>query len=160
MLSRRQPVECRGGCPISFGRKYKDFSTELLRQIYSVMGAEAQVQRLGKVASWLEEKSPLRCCEGLGVRILRTPQECPRGTDAGFSHLFAPPACVLRPGGSITVPWPIDKQIDQHGPYDAELFQKRVRIAVICPEEFVGEVGQFLQAVQRRSCCHRRQRTF
>jgi hypothetical protein len=44
------------------------------------------------------------------------------------------------------VPWPIDKQIDQHGPYDAESFpDKWVKIAVICPEETVGDVGQFLR---------------
>jgi len=128
------------------GDKYKEFSTTLLRQTHSIMGAEAQVQRLAKLASWLEEKSPLKCCEGLTVRISKDPQDCPRGTDAGLSHLFAPPTCVLRPGGSITVPWPIDKQIDQHGPYDAESFpDKRVRIAVVSPEEFVGEVGQFMR---------------
>jgi hypothetical protein len=128
------------------GEKYKEFSTSLLRHTHSVMGAEAQIQRLAKLASWFEEKSPLKCCEGLSVRIAKEPQDCPRGTDAGLSHLFAPPTCVLRPGGSITVPWPIDKQIDQHGPYDTESFpDKRVRIAVITPEEFAGEVGQFLR---------------
>ena len=67
-------------------------------------------------------------------------------SDAGYFHPFNTPDCVLRPGGSITVPWPIDKQIDKHGPYDAESFpDKRARLAVICPEEFVGEVGQFLR---------------
>ena len=49
----------------------------------------------------------------------------------GYAHTFSTPNCVLRPGGSITVPWPVDKQIDQHGPYNAESFpDKRVRIAV------------------------------
>jgi hypothetical protein len=44
------------------------------------------------------------------------------------------------------VPWPVDRQIDKHGPYDAESFpDKRVKIAVICPEEFLGEVGQFFR---------------
>jgi hypothetical protein len=131
------------------GRAYDEFSSLLHRQTFSVMGAAAQVQRLAKLGSWLEEKSPLQCCVDMGVRIVRTPHECRRGVDAGFSHLFAPPTCVLRPGGSITVPWPVDRQIDQHGPYDAESFpDKRVGIAVVCPEEFVGEVGQFLKQLK------------
>jgi hypothetical protein len=128
------------------GKGYDDFSSALHRQTYSIMGAEAQVKRLGKLGTWLEEKSPLQCCVGLAVRIAKTPHECRRGVDSGFSHLFAPPSCVLRPGGSISVPWPVDKQIDQHGPYDAESFpDKRIRLAVICPEEFTGEAGQFLR---------------
>ena len=47
------------------------------------------------------------------------------------------------------MPWPVDKQIDLHGPYDAESFpDKRVKIAVVCPEEFVGEAGQFLRQLK------------
>src|SRR5258707_3562333 len=113
---------------------YGEFSSALHRQTYAILGAEPQVQRLNKLAPWLEDKSPLPCCVGLGVRISKTPHECRRGVDSGFSHLFAPPSCVLRPGGSITVPWPVDKQIDQHGPYDADSFpEKRAKIAGIYP---------------------------
>jgi len=128
------------------GTDYDAFSNGLLEQTYAVLGAEHQVQRFTKIANWLEEKSPLPCCAGLSVRIQKTPHECRPGSDAGYSHSFSPPSCVLRPGGSITVAWPVDKQIDQHGPYDAESFpDKRVRIVVVCPEEFVGEAGQFLR---------------
>lgn len=125
---------------------YEGFSNALQDQTFGIMGAEQQVKRLNTLGAWLEQKSPLPCCATLGIKVHKIPHECPRGTDAGFSHSFNTPNCVLRPGGSITVPWPVDKQIDQHGPYDAESFpDKRVRIAVICPEEFVGEVGQFLR---------------
>jgi hypothetical protein len=128
------------------GAGYDAFSNALHEQTYLVMGAEHQVQRLNTLGAWLEKKSPLPCCSGLNLRVHKTPHECLRGTDAGYSHIFNTPNCVLRPGGSITVPWPVDKQIDQHGPYDAESFpDKRVKIAVVCPEEFVGEVGQFLR---------------
>lgn len=131
------------------GKVYESFASSLLKATYQVMGAEHQVQRLNQVGTWLEERSPLACCVGLGVRIHRTPHECTRGSDAGFSQQLKTPECVLRPGGSITVPWPVDKQIDVHGPYDAESFpEKRVRIAVIAPEEFVGEVGQFLRQMK------------
>lgn len=110
------------------------------------MGAAKQVERLNKLGAWLESKSPLTCAAGLGLRIQNSPHQCRRGTDAGDANTFAPPSCVLRPGGTITVPWPVDTQIDTHGPYDAECFpEKRVRIAVICPEEFEGEAGQFLK---------------
>ena len=128
------------------GSRYDAFSQLLLEKTYEIVGAEHQVRRLTKLGVWLEAKSPLECCANLKVRIHKTPHHCTRGTDAGYSSGLAPPNCVLRPGGSITVPWPIDKQIDQHGPYDAESFpDKRVRIAVICPEEFVGEIEQFLR---------------
>ena len=128
------------------GRQYDAFSQSLLAQTYEIMGAEHQVVRLRKLGNWLENKSPLECGANLKVRIHKTPHLCTRGTDAGDSSGLAPPSCVLRPGGSITVPWPVDKQIDQHGPYDAESFpDKRVQIAVICPQNFVGEVEQFLR---------------
>jgi hypothetical protein len=110
------------------------------------MGASKQIERLNKLGAWLESKSPLPCAAGLGVRVQRSPHECRKGTDAGDANTFLPPSCVLRPGGTLTVPWPVDSQIDTHGPYDAESFpDKRVKIAVICPEEFVGEAGQFLK---------------
>ncbi|OQA10224.1 MAG: Piwi domain protein [bacterium ADurb.Bin374] len=128
------------------GAEYGAFSQNLLEQTFAVMGAEAQVQRLGKLGAWLEEKSPLSCCAGLSMRIQKEPHQCRPGVDAGHSHAFKPPNCLLRPGGSTTVPWPVDKQIDRHGPYDAESFpEKRVRIAVVCPEEFIGEAGQFMR---------------
>jgi len=128
------------------GADYDAFSNALLEQTYGIMGAEHQVQRLNTLGVWLEKKSPLPCCADFDIRIHKIPHECRRGTDAGYSNTFNTPNCVLRPGGSITVPWPVDRQIDQHGPYDAESFpDKRVKIAVVCPEEFVGEVGQFLR---------------
>lgn len=128
------------------GNGYDKFSEDLHQQTYTVMGAEPQVQRLNSLGAWLEKKSPLPCCVDLTIRIHKTPHECRHGTDAGYSHSFNTPNCVLRPGGSITVPWPVDREIDKHGPYDAESFpDKRVKIAVICPEEFVGEVGQFFR---------------
>jgi hypothetical protein len=124
---------------------YDTFSRALLKETFTVMGAEYQVQRLDSLGTWLEKKSPIDCAAGLSIRVHSDPHECQKGADAGFSHAFTTPNCVLRPGGSITVPWPVDKQIDLHGPYDAESFpDKRVKIAVVCPEEFVGDTGQFL----------------
>jgi O-acetyl-ADP-ribose deacetylase (regulator of RNase III) len=132
-----------------FGDGYDAFSRTLLEQTFGVLGAEQQVRRLNDLGTWLEEKSPINCGAGLSLRIDKRPHNCPRGTDAGYSDAFTTPSCVLRPGGSITVPWPIDKQIDLHGPYDAESFpDKHVKIAVICPEEFVGEAGQFLRKLK------------
>ena len=140
----RANIEAVGRALLADG--YDEFSRALLEQTFGVMGAEHQVLRLNNLGAWLEKKSPLPCCANLGIRVHKTPHECRRGSDAGFVHVFNTPNCVLRPGGSITVPWPVDKQIDKHGPYDAESIQdKRVRIAVVCPEEFVGEVGQFLR---------------
>jgi hypothetical protein len=131
------------------GGAYDAFSQSLLKETFNVMGAEHQVQRLGALGTWLETKSPIQCAGGLSIRIHKTPHECPKGADAGSTHTFPAPKCVLRPGGSITVSWPVDKQIDLHGPYDAESFpDKRVKISVICPEEFVGEAGQFLRKLK------------
>jgi hypothetical protein len=131
------------------GDHYAAFSRTLLEQTFDILGAEHQVRRLNDLGTWLEAKSPIGCCAGLSMIIHKKPHHCLRGTDAGYSHTFNTPSCVLRPGGSITVPWPVDKQIDLHGPYDAESFpDKRVKIAVVCPEEFVGEVGQFLRQLK------------
>jgi hypothetical protein len=143
----RTNVEAVGKALLGDG--YDAFSRTLLEQTFSVLGAEHQVRRLNDLGTWLEEKSPIVCGAGLSMRIHKKPHNCPKGTDAGYSHTFNTPSCVLRPGGSITVPWPVDKQIDLHGPYDAESFpDKRVKIAVVCPEEFVGEAGQFLRQLK------------
>ena len=139
----RTNIEVVGRALLEAG--YDAFSSALLKETFGIMGAEHQAERLNALGSWLQTKSPLPCCLGLSIRIHKTPHECERGADAGYSHSFNTPSCVLRPGGSITVSWPVDKQIDQHGPYDAESFpDKRVKIAVVCPEEFVGE-SQFLR---------------
>ena len=143
----RTNVEALGRALLGDG--YAAFSRALLEQTFSIMGAEHQVRRLNNLGIWLEEKSPIACAAGLSIRIHKTPHKCPKGSDAGYSHTFTTPKCVLRPGGSITVRWPVDKQIDLHGPYDAESFpDKRVKIAVVCPEEFVGEAGQFLRQLK------------
>jgi hypothetical protein len=143
----RTNVEAVGKALLGDG--YDAFSRNLLEQTFGVMGAEHQVRRLNILGAWLEEKSPIECGAGLSIHIHKKPHDCPKGIDAGYSHTFFAPNCVLRPGGSITVPWPVDKQIDLHGPYDAESFpDKRVKISVICPEEFVGEVGQFVRQLK------------
>ena len=143
----RTNVEAVGKALLGDG--YDAFSRNLLEQTFRVMGAEHQVRRLNTLGAWLQEKSPIACGAGLSIRIHKKPHDCPKGTDAGYSHAFTTPSCVLRPGGSIAVPWPVDKQIDLHGPYDAESFpDKRVKIAVICPEEFVGEAGQFVRQLK------------
>src|SRR5439155_25139971 len=143
----RTNIEAVGRALLADG--YETFAEVLLEQTFKVMGAEHQVQRLNTLGAWLEKKSPMPCAAGINIRVHKTPHDCPRGTDAGYSHSFFTPKCVLRPGGSITVPWPVDKQIDLHGPYDAESFpDKRVKIAVVCPEEFVGEAGQFLRQLK------------
>ena len=143
----RTNVEAVGRALLADG--YDTFSRALLEETFNVMGAEHQVQRLNALGTWLEKKSPIACAVGQSIRVHKTPHECHKGTDAGFSHTFPTPKCVLRPGGSITVSWPVDKQIDLHGPYDAESFpDKRVKIAVVCPEEFVGEAGQFLRQLK------------
>jgi len=143
----RTNVEAVGRALLGTG--YDAFSKRLLKSTFEVVGAEHQVKRLAALGEWLEKKSPMQCGVGISLRIHRSPHECPSGTDAGTSHTFQPPNCVLRPGGSTSVRWPVDRQIDQHGPYDAESFpDKRVKVAVIVPSEFVGEAGQFLRQLK------------
>lgn len=127
------------------GRQYEGFWTSLQTEVFSVTGAAQQRERLVKMGDWLEKQGALPCCDGLRVRISRQLYECPPGSDVGTYRTFRTPNCVLRPGGTITVPWPIDRHIDSNGPYDTESFpEKRVRIAVLCPEEYRGEMDQFL----------------
>ena len=71
---------------------YDAFSRTLLKQTFGVMGAEHQVRRLNSLGAWLEEKSPIACGAGLSMHIHKKPHECPRGTDAGYSHTFTTPS--------------------------------------------------------------------
>jgi len=126
----RKNVEVVGKALLN--RDYEAFSHDLLNKTYDIMGAEHQVKRLNQLGKWLQEKSPIPCSTDLNIEIHNKPHNCPRGTDAGYSHVFNTPRCVLRPGGATTVPWPVDKEIDRYGPYDAESFpNKRIKIAVI-----------------------------
>ena len=112
---------------------------------YLVSGAENQLERIGKIGTWFEKRGSLSCSRDLHVDVLPKLFECLPGSDAGTRRSFQSPNCVLRPGGTLSVPWPVDQKIDEHGPYDAELFpDKRVTISVVCPREFVGEVEAFL----------------
>lgn len=127
------------------GKHYENFSNSLLVETYKVMGAEHQLRRINQLGDWLNRKSPLRCNEDLSIRVHRQPRRCYSGKRAGESRRFYLPRCVLRPGGTITVDWPVDPQIDKYGPYDAETFpDKRVQIAVISPQTFLREIKQFM----------------
>jgi hypothetical protein len=117
-----------------------------LEQVFKVKGAKNQAERIEKVRAWLEGHQPFYCGGGLSFNIASDILELKTGNEAGEHHRLQSPSFVLRPGGSITVNGSVDKKIDEKGPYDAESFpKKRIRVAVLYPERFKGEIEIFFR---------------
>lgn len=115
-------------------------------QIFKVKGAKNQFGRLVKVKEWLENAHPISCGGGLSFNIDAEIFQPKMGSEAGEFRQLNNPSYVLRPGGSITVKGIVDKKIDENGPFDTESFpKKRVRIAVVYPERFKGNVEVFIK---------------
>lgn len=133
-----------------------------LEEVFKYRGAKNQAERIEKIRAWLERHQPFYCGGGLSFRIASDVLELKTGNEAGEYRSLQAPSFVLRPGGSITVSGNVDRKIDEKGPYDAESFpKKRIRVAVLYPERFKGEVEvffrEFRDGVQRH---HRREVPF
>jgi len=117
-----------------------------MTQILKVAGAKNQYERLEKVKEWLVKSHPISCAIGLSFTIDSDIYQPKAGNEAGEYRQLTNPSYVLRPGGSITVKGRIDKQIDKNGPFDTEFFpKKRVKVAVVFPERFRGDVEVFIR---------------
>jgi hypothetical protein len=126
------------------GNRYRAFQQELQTSIREISGAEKQLARLEKMFEFGDIQGDLVACDGLTVRLDGHLTEVQPGMAVGQSRRFQAPQCSLRPGGSITVPWPVDPQIEINGPFDCDNFErKRVTIGVIFPSEHRGHVEQF-----------------
>lgn len=86
----------------------------------------------------------LPACARLAIRLQGALSTIGSGIGVGLSHKLGTPQCSLRPGGSITVPWPVDDGIVKNGPFDADSFErKQVRVALTFPRQFEGNVDSF-----------------
>ena len=128
-----------------FGNGYQGFQRQLAACLYRVSAAERQLERIDQlVEKFPDLQGELLCCAGLTVALDGGLTEIGSGIGVGLSRKLEMPQCSLRPGGSITVPWPVDPEIDTNGPFDADGFErKQVRVAVIYPAEHQGHVERF-----------------
>lgn len=128
------------------GVNYVGFMKKFQSQLYEVSGADKQVARIQKLLKDFKDlKGSLPCCDGLSLSLQGHLFEIKDGIGVGLARKLSLPACSLRPGGSITVPWPVDPEIDRNGPFDADTFEpKDIIITVIYPPSYKGNVEQFL----------------
>lgn len=128
------------------GENIQAIEGKRLEQVFDFKGAKNQVQRIERIRAWLERNQPFYCGGGLSFSIASDILRLQTGNEAGEHHRLQNPSFVLRPGGSITVNGSADKKIDEKGPYDSESFpKKRIRVAVVYPERFKGEVEIFFR---------------
>ncbi len=126
------------------GAGYERFQRELQAALYQVSGAEKQLKRLQEMLGFRDLQGDIPCCDGLSIKLEGKLTAIPDGTGVGLSRKVSPPQCSLRPGGSITVPWPVDPKIDANGPFDADTFdRKRANVALIFPVSQQGHVERF-----------------
>jgi hypothetical protein len=117
-----------------------------LEQVFKLKGAKNQAERIERIRAWLERNQPFYCGGGLSFSIASDILQPKTGNEAGEYHRLQNPFFMLRPGGLITVNGSVDKKIDEKGPYDSESFpKKRIKIAVVYPERFKGEVEIFFR---------------
>lgn len=129
-----------------YSKDYKEIQDRKQEEIFRVRGARFQVERLGKIIRWLKQSQPIKCASDLSFSIADDLFVPPQGRDAGSFRWIKNPECVLRPGGSITVKWPVDPRLEENGPFDTESFPKKVpRLAVIFPRRVHGEVDIFMR---------------
>ena len=129
---------------VLLGRDYDRVSRQVLPTLYKVSGAENQLDRLEQLlASFKDLQGDIPCCEGLAVRLAGTLTDVPSGSDVGHFRKLSSPQCSLRPGGSITVPWPVDGKLNANGPFDADAFsRKEPTIGILFPEQHKGSVEE------------------
>ena len=129
-----------------YPNKYEEILNKKQMEIFRVTGAKYQVERLRKLIEWLKKSGPIKCSSDLSFTISKQLHSASEGRDAGNFRMLSNPTCILRPGGSITVNWPVDRHLEDKGPFDAESFPKKTpRIAVIFPHRFKGEVEVFMR---------------
>ena len=129
-----------------FPGEYEEVQHKKREQIFKVKGARNQLQRVERLKDWFSKSQPIPRNHEISFNIatqLYTPRP---GSEAGEYRSLTDAECVLRPGGSITVSWPVDSHIEKNGPYDTESFPtKRPRIAVLYPPRFKGDVEVFMR---------------
>ena len=124
--------------------RYEAFQEELQQRIFEVSAADRQLERLRQMLKFADLGGDLPACAGLAVRLQGVLSSIGFGIGVGLSHRLSTPQCSLRPGGSITVAWPVDDGIIKNGPFDADSFErKQARVALIFPRQFEGNVDSF-----------------
>lgn len=126
------------------GREYERVSRQVLPTLYNVSGAEKQLDRLEQLlTSFKDLQGDIPCCNGLAVRLAGVLTDVPSGSEVGQFRKLNSPQCSLRPGGTITVPWPVDSKLNANGPFDADAFaQKEPTIGILFPEQHKGSVEE------------------
>lgn len=124
---------------------YEGFSRRLQAQAFSVSAAQNQLKRVQELADGFSDlRGELPCCVGLTVHLEGGLTHVTSGIGVGQSRTLPAPSYSLRPGGSITVRWPVDPEVAKNGPYDSDGFpKKRPKVGVLFPANQRGHVEAF-----------------
>lgn len=127
------------------GRRYDVVSKQMLPILFDVSGAEKQLSRVQQlVESFKDLQGQIPCCHGLAVSLAGNLTDVLSGSKVGQFRKFSPPSCSLKPGGTITVAWPIDPKLSNSGPFDADAFPKKEpKIGILYPEHNKASVEGF-----------------
>ncbi len=127
------------------GSAYDAFQRQILSCLHNVSAADKQLARLRRLIDEFGDlRGPLPCCVGLSISLEGRLTEVPEGVGVGLFRKLHTPQCSLRPGGSITVSWPVDSKIDANGPFDADSFEhKQPKLGVLFPANQKGHVQRF-----------------
>jgi hypothetical protein len=124
---------------------YDGFNRRLQTQIFSISAAQNQLKRIRELATNFPDlQGELPCCAGLTVRLEGDLTEVQAGIGVGHSRTLPQPTYSLRPGGSLTVRWPVDPEVAKNGPFDSDGFPKKhPKVAVVFPANHRGHIETF-----------------
>lgn len=127
---------------VLLGRRYDAVSRQVFPTLYSVSGADKQLTRVQQLMEAFKDlQGTIPCCEGLSISLAGMLTEVQQGDHVGNFRKFNSPQCSLKPGGTITVSWPVDPKLNKNGPFDTDGFSKKEpKIGIIYPEDSKGRV--------------------
>ena len=132
-------------CLSSLYPEEHDYFKRKQEEYFKIIGAKHSFERLTKIIQWLKEQGQIKCSKDISISFTGLAYSPALGRDAGNYRFLSSPDCVLRPGGSITVKWPVDSHLEEKGPFDTESFPKKnIRIAAVFPPRFQGDVEVFM----------------
>jgi hypothetical protein len=126
------------------GRDYDVVSRQVMPTLFKVSGAEKQLTRLQQLlGSFKDLQGDIPCCAGLTVKLAGGLTQVPYGDLVGHFRKLSSPQCSLKPGGTITVSWPVDGKLTTNGPFDTDAFsRKEPKIGILFPEHNKGRVEE------------------
>ena len=127
-----------------FGTKANAIIQKLAQQVFGLIGGLGRSSAISNQLKLLNALGAIPCSVGLAFTV--STDTIRIGTDFLELMRVRHPTFVFDPAKEKVSNWH-DKGLIEHGPFDSEAFQKKEpKLVVIVPEQYKGEVEQFISS--------------